>query len=147
MKIRDAMTYEVETIGPEDTVSYAAARMKEMDVGLLPVAKEGRAIGVVTDRDIALRCCGEGSDPRATRVREIMTTEIIQCRDTQELAEAVRLMENKKVRRLVVTNDEGRIAGLLSVDDLATRMHDPTVFSRVLRGMSLAAPPSSNDTP
>jgi CBS domain-containing protein len=144
MNIREAMTSTVETISPTDTVWYAAARMKELDIGLLPVTRDGRAVGVVTDRDLALRSCGEGSDPRTTQVDDVMTREVIECRETQPLADAGRLMEEKKVRRLLVTNEEGLLVGLLSVDDLATRLHDPSVFSRVLRDVSLGLRPESS---
>ncbi|HSG27562.1 MAG TPA: CBS domain-containing protein [Candidatus Krumholzibacterium sp.] len=145
MKVSEVMTSAVETIGPGDTAWYAASRMSELDVGLLPVAEEGRAIGVLTDRDIALRCCGEGRDPRSTEVSEIMTTEVIQCEETEELGQASKIMQDRKIRRLLITNEDGRIAGLLSVDDLATRMHDPSVYSRVLENVSLAAPDSRGE--
>lgn len=140
MQVSEVMTSDVETLSAVDTVAYAAARMRDLDVGFFPVTEDGRAIGVVTDRDIALRCCAESKDPRATPVSEIMTSDIIQCRETENLARATRLMEERKVRRLLVMNDDGRVAGLLSVDDLATRMHDPGVFSRVLHQVALGVP-------
>lgn len=139
MKISEAMTSIVETIRPGDTAQYAGSRMKEHDVGFLPVVVEGRAVGVLTDRDLALRCCGEGRDPHATRVEDIMTPNVIGCRETEEVAAAGRLMEDKKLRRIVVTDDGGLVTGLLSVDDLAARLNDPGVFSRVLRQVGLSA--------
>jgi len=146
MRVTEAMTSDVETLSPDDTVAYAAARMRDLDVGFLPVAREGRALGVVTDRDIAVRCCAEGLDPGATPVTRVMTPDVIGCRDTADLSEATRIMESRKVRRLLITNAEGQIAGLLSVDDLATRMQDPSVFSRVLQNVALAAqPPRATD--
>jgi len=147
MKVSEAMTTEVETISPQDTVEYAAARMREHDIGILPVTEEGRAVGVVTDRDIALRCTAEGRDAGSTPVLDIMTTAVIQCRETQDLAEASRLMEEKKIRRLVVTDDTGTVTGLLSVDDLAARLDDASVFSRVLREVSLSPPRASARRP
>jgi CBS domain-containing protein len=142
MNVSEAMTMGVETISPADTAQYAAARMKENDIGFLPVTEEGRAVGVVTDRDIALRCCAEGRDPHSTTVREIMTRNVIACRETEELSAASRLMEQKKIRRLVVTDEAGIVNGLLSVDDLALRIDDPSVFSRVLRQVAPGPPKS-----
>lgn len=144
MTIQEAMTTSVETISPEDTVQYAAARMKEHDIGMLPVTEEGHAVGVVTDRDIALRCSAEGGDPHAVKVGQIMTRKVIRCRETEDIAEATRLMEARKVRRLVVTDDAGIVTGLLSADDLAARLNDPGVFSRVLRQVSLDIPRSAS---
>lgn len=145
MKISEAMTSIVETIQPGDTAQYAASRMKEHDVGFLPVVAEGRSVGVLTDRDLALRCCAEGRAPHATPVEDIMTRNVIGCRETEEVAAASRLMEETKLRRIVVTDDRGVVTGLLSVDDLAARMNDPGVFSRVLRrvGLSTTSPAGS----
>jgi CBS domain-containing protein len=145
VKISEAMTSIVETIQPDDTAQYAASRMKEHDVGFLPVVVEGQAVGVLTDRDLALRCCAEGRDPHATRVGDLMTPGVIGCRETEGIASASRLMEEKKLRRIVVTDDAGVVTGLLSVDDLAARMNDPGVFSRVLRqaGLTTTSPAGS----
>ena len=146
MKISEVMTTEVESISPDDTCQYAAVRMEELEVGILPVTREGCCIGVVTDRDIALRCCGGGLDPRTTPVSAIMTREVVQCGEGQELADATQMMETHKVRRLVITDEEGYLRGLISVDDLASRLRDTGVFSRVLHDVSLAGPQTALDS-
>src|SRR3954466_11863099 len=102
MRVSEVMTRGVECISPDATLQEAAARMKSLDVGPLPVCDNDRLVGMVTDRDITVRATAEGEAPTDVRVRDIMTLEVFWCFEDQDAAEAARLMEQKQVRRLVV---------------------------------------------
>jgi CBS domain-containing protein len=140
MLVKDAMTANVVNATPRMTVQQAAAAMKERDVGILPVMESRRALGVITDRDIALRCCAEGRDPGSTTVAEIMTREVIDCRETRTLQDAGDLMEKNHVRRVLVTNDSDDVVGVLSLDDLAKRVRNPILTNEVIREVSTIQP-------
>ena len=114
-------TRVLATASPDETVRTAAQRMVEFDVGALVVLKEdraARAVGVLTDRDIVLRCVAEGLAPELTTVSEIMTTPVFTVRDETSINEALAKMASAGTRRLVVVAEGGRIAGVLTLDDI-----------------------------
>ena len=119
MLVREVMTRDAQVVGPEDTIQEAADKMKDFDVGPLPVCEGDRLLGLVTDRDIAVRATAEGFDPWTTKVREVMTPGVIFCFEDQDVAEAARLMKDKQVRRLVVLNRDKRLVGIVTLGDLA----------------------------
>jgi CBS domain-containing protein len=119
MLVREVMTRDAQVVGPEDTIQEAADKMKDFDVGPLPVCEGDRLLGLVTDRDIAVRATAEGFDPWTTKVREVMTPGVIFCFEDQDVAEAARLMKDKQVRRLVVLNRDKRPVGIVTLGDLA----------------------------
>jgi CBS domain-containing protein len=119
MKIQEIMTTNVEFVWPDDTLQDAALKMKEMDIGPLPVCDGGHIMGVLTDRDITVRGVALGCDPRCTMVRDVMTREVIQCYEDEESEEAERLMETRQVRRILVVNRDERLVGIVSLGDLA----------------------------
>jgi CBS domain-containing protein len=135
MQVRELMTPSAEVISPSNTLQEAAERMKELDVGTLPVCEERRLVGMITDRDITVRGVAEGEDPWTDRVRDVMTREVIYCFDDQDIAEAARLMKNKQVRRLPVLNREMRLVGILSLGDVAVHT-DEEVAGNTLEGVS-----------
>src|SRR5690348_861519 len=103
MRVSEVMTRGVECIHPDASLQEAAAKMKSLDIGPLPVCGDhGRLVGILTDRDITVRATAEGEDPTAVCVRDIMTPEVVYCFEDQLVGEAARLMEDKQVRRLVV---------------------------------------------
>lgn len=113
------------TASPDESLRAAARRMAEYDVGTLVVLKEDRgtrAVGVITDRDIALRCVAEKVDPDATLVSEIMTKPVFTVRDETPIGDAIAKMAAAGTRRLVVTAEGDRVAGLLSLDDILDDM-------------------------
>ena len=120
MWVRDVMMRGVEVVAPEATLQEAAAMMRELDVGLLPVCDGPRLVGMLTDRDITVRATAAGKDPNTTPVREAMTHAVITCEADAPLSEAEHLMEEKAVRRLVVLDGYKKPVGLISLDDLAT---------------------------
>ena len=119
MKIEQAMTPAVRCVPADATLVEAAKVMQELDVGAVPVCEAERLAGMLTDRDIVLRCVSEGRDPRRTTVQEIMSEGIIHIYADQELEDAAELMEQKQIRRLPVLNREKRLVGILSLGDVA----------------------------
>jgi CBS domain-containing protein len=120
MKIRDIMTKGVECVRPDDTLQEAARRMKELDVGPMPVCgDEDKIVGMLTDRDIAIRAAAEGKDPKTTMVQDAMSQDVIWCFEDQDLEEAARLMQERKVRRVLVMDRDKHLAGIVSLGDLA----------------------------
>lgn len=137
MQIKEIMTSGVECISPNATIAEAAERMKSLDVGAVPVCGENdELVGMITDRDIAIRCVAAQGDPTSTTVNDIMTPDILFCREDQDLAEAAEMMERQQVRRLVVINDEKRLVGIASLGDLAVKTNDESLCSEVLEAVS-----------
>lgn len=118
-KIHEVMTPHAKCIGPDSTLVEAANQMLELDVGALPICENDRLAGMITDRDLALRGVAESRDPKSTTVRSIMSPGIIYIFEDQDVEEAARLMEVKKIRRLPVLNREKRLVGIVSLGDLA----------------------------
>lgn len=118
MKIRDAMTRNVRMVRPDQTIREAAHLMAELDIGALPVEDSDRLVGMITDRDIAVRAIAEGKGAE-TRVREVMSNEIKYCYDDQTVDEVTRNMGEQRLRRLPVMNRDKRLVGILSLGDLA----------------------------
>jgi len=118
MKVADAMTGVVQLCTPEDTVRDAAEAMAELDVGLLPVAEGDRLVGMISDRDIAIRAVGNGRGPD-TRIGEVMTADVKYCFDDEELEQVSWNMGDIQVRRLPVLNRQKRLVGIISLGDIA----------------------------
>jgi CBS domain-containing protein len=121
MKISKIMSSGVEIISPDDTIQSAAAKMKEADVGFLPVGENDKLIGMLTDRDIALRAVAEGKNPATCKVREIMTDKVLYCREDDAVEDAATSMAEMQIRRVPIVNDEKRLVGVLSIGDIAFR--------------------------
>jgi CBS domain-containing protein len=120
MKVKDAMTRGAECVGPDASLQEAARKMKDLDVGPLPVCGDNdKLVGLLTDRDIVVRAVAEGKDPRTAKVREAMTEGVCYCFEDDDVAEAARLMKEKQIRRLVVLNADKRLTGIVSLGDLA----------------------------
>lgn len=121
MQIKDVMTQCPETIDANAAVMEAAAKMRELDVGSLPVCDGERLLGLLTDRDIAIRLVAAGLDASLTTVSAIMTPDASYCFDDQTLDEAAVLMEAHQIRRLPILNRDKKLIGILSLGDLAIR--------------------------
>lgn len=119
MQIRDLMSNTVIRIAPEETVSVAARTLNQYNVGALPVCgADGKLCGMVTDRDLVIRCIAAGKDPSKTRVREVMTGGVVWATPDLDAALAARLMGRKQIRRLPVVADN-KLCGMISLGDLA----------------------------
>jgi len=121
--IQEAMTSDVTTIEPSTSAREAAGLLESEDVGSLPIVEGDRLVGIVTDRDLALRVLGEGKDA-ATPVSEIASKELVTIDPQQSLDEAARLMAEHQLRRLPVCEEDGRLVGILAQADIAQAGHD-----------------------
>jgi CBS domain-containing protein len=121
MKISEVMTREVRIAGPDQTLAEAARLMAELDAGVLPVANSERLIGMITDRDIAIRGVAEGLGPDA-KVSEVMTQDVKYCYDDDSCDDVAKNMGEIQVRRLPVVNRQKRLVGIVSLGDLAVTM-------------------------
>lgn len=124
MLARDLMTRGVECVGPQEKLRDVAVKMRDMDVGSFPVCEGGRLTGVVTDRDIAIRCVAEGDDPNQTAVRDAMSEDLIFCFEDQTVDEVSQLMRQHQVRRLPVLDGDKNMIGIIAVADLALTASD-----------------------
>lgn len=133
MKVKDAMHKGVEWVSPETTLAEVAKKMRDLDVGAIPIGKSDKLVGMVTDRDIACRGVAEGKDTSKLKAGDVMTKGIIFCSESEELDDALRIMEQKKIRRLPVIDDKKRMVGMLSLGDISR------AASRELTGEVVAA--------
>ena len=113
------MSSHVRLAGPEDTVQRATQMMRDEDTGVLPVGEGDRLIGIVTDRDVALRVAAEGKDPARTKVREVMTQDLKYVFEDEDLEHVADNVAEQQVRRLPVVNRDKRVVGVISLGDLA----------------------------
>lgn len=121
MKVRDVMTQQVYSINANETVDAAARTLTHYNIGVLPVrGSDGSLQGVVTDRDLVIRCMATGRQPEKTRVQDVMTGKVQTVDPDMELPVAAHLMGRLQVRRLPVVK-EGRLCGMVSLGDLAKR--------------------------
>jgi CBS domain-containing protein len=119
MRCEDVMTGELELLRVEDSVQDAARKMRESNVGFLPVCRPDQAcVGTLTDRDIALRVVAEGR-PLKTRVEEVMSSDLVACRPQDDLRVAEDLMRTNQVSRVLCIDDGGRVVGVISLSDIA----------------------------
>ncbi|AGK56338.1 hypothetical protein HYPDE_23258 [Hyphomicrobium denitrificans 1NES1] len=119
MKVKDAMHKGAKWVGPETPISQVAKMMKDLDIGALPVGKDDRLIGMVTDRDITCRGFTDSADPSKLTAEKVMTKGIVYCTADEDIEDAIRLMEAKKIRRLPVIDDKKRMVGMLSLGDVS----------------------------
>lgn len=120
MKIKEVMSKTVEVVNTDASLLEVAKKMKNSDCGCVVVVKDDRLVGMITDRDIAIRCLAEDHDPAGMVAEKVMTRDILYCRDTDDTDDVVRNMGENKVRRLPVLNAEKRLVGIVSLGDLAS---------------------------
>jgi CBS domain-containing protein len=119
MKISEIMTTNPELIDPSASIRDAAKRMKDDDIGALPVGENDRLIGMVTDRDIAVRGVAEDRAPETTTVRDVMSEKIFYCFEDDDIEDAARCMAENQIRRVPILNREKRLTGIVSLADIA----------------------------
>lgn len=119
MKISDAMHIQADWVSADTSVSEIAKLMAKDDIGAVPVGKNDKLIGMITDRDIALRVVAKGLDPEKTSAEMAMTKDIVFCRTNETVEDAIHLMDQKKIRRLPVLDDNKRLVGMLSLGDIS----------------------------
>jgi len=136
MKVREVMRKGVDWVDPDTPVTDLAKLMRQHDIGAIPIGENDRLIGMVTDRDIVCKGLAEDSfDARRATARDVMTRGIHCCREDDDLAKAVRHMEELKVRRLPVINKSKRMIGILSLGDIS-RSAPSDLLSEILKSVS-----------
>jgi CBS domain-containing protein len=132
MRCEQIMKRTVECVTPEDTVQAAARKMRDDNIGFLPVCQDGqKVVGTVTDRDIAIRACADDRSASATRVKEVMTRDVVACRPSDDVSTAQELMGQRHKSRMLCIDDSGKLAGVISLSDLAQLA--PDASARTLR--------------
>ena len=143
MKLREIMSDNVEVIHPDDTLHTAAEKMRDRDIGFLPVCDGERLIGVLTDRDLITRALADGLESKAMLGRDLVTSPAIYCFDDQSVDEAAKLMHDNQIRRLVVLSRDKQMVGVISLGDLAMTADDKLsgdVLQSVSEPMSASRP-------
>lgn len=136
MKAKDLMSTNPEILSPETTLKQAAEKMREQNIGFLPIGENDRLIGTITDRDLAIRGVAAGKDPNKTAVRDIMTDEIRYCFENDSAEKVSEIMSSLKIRRLIILNDNKRMVGIISMGDVATKSQDFKLSGKVIAAIS-----------
>ena len=135
----DVMTSNPICCLPTDNVITVAQTMKRENIGSMPVfdnQESKKLIGIITDRDLAMKVVGEGRDIEATKVEAVMTRKVITCREDDELQRALKLMSEHQLRRIVIVDNVNKVVGIISQADLATRMNQPEKTAEVVKDIS-----------
>ncbi len=119
MKVKDAMHEGVEWMGPSASVVELANKMKQHDIGAIPIGENDKLIGMVTDRDLVIKGFTNGASVQDLTARDVMTEGIVYCSEDEELGDALQIMEDKQIRRLAVINEDKRMVGILSLGDVS----------------------------
>jgi CBS domain-containing protein len=118
MKVKDIMSTDVACIGLEDSIQKAAQLMKRYDVGSIPVCRQGEVVGIVTDRDIALRSVADGQDTTNQTVGEVMSQNLVMGEPDMNVHEAAQMMSQNQIRRLPIVNN-GHLVGIVALGDIS----------------------------
>ena len=122
MNLKEIMTTPVETVTPDTSLAAVANKMLALRIGLLPVSRDQKIVGIVTDRDITIRAVAKGLDPERTEVQVVMTREVFSCPHDSDVMDACNLMEEKQVRRLLVIDAANAPVGIVSLADIALHL-------------------------
>jgi CBS domain-containing protein len=135
-KLSDIMTRDVQVLAPSSTVQQAAEQMSKLDVGAIPVCDGKKLLGMITDRDIAIRSSAKGQDPKATKVTDVMTAEVAWCFDDASIEDVARTMQSKQIRRLPVVDRNKQLVGIVALADVARSGASDRIKSDGLEGVS-----------
>ena len=144
MNVDSCMSTEVFLTTPGHTIGDAARLMKQIDAGILPVGEGDRLVGMITDRDIAIRAVAEGKGPE-TRVGDVMSREILYCYADEDLDDVAMQMRELQVRRMPVLNRDKRLIGIISLGDMAQTDDDPQRAAIALNGVSQPGGPHNQN--
>src|SRR5262245_16798866 len=139
MKVTEIMTRNVQTADPDTPIAKVADKMRDRDIGFVPICEHDRLIGTVTDRDIAIRSVAQGRDPRLAPIREIMTQTVFYCYEDEDVESLAVYMQEKEVRRLLVLNRQKRLVGVVSIGDLAKAPVEKRLVGETLGQIAEAA--------
>ena len=120
-QVKEVMTSQVESITPDSNLEQAAQKMRELNVGSLPVAANDQLLGILTDRDIVVRCIAQGQSPKQVQAQSVMSEHVEFCRPEEPIENAVQKMKEKQIHRIPVVNEDYHLQGIIALADLATR--------------------------
>ena len=132
--VNEIMHRDVRRINADMSLVDAARKMRDLDVGCLPVYEDDELVGIITDRDVACRAIAEAREPAATMVRDVMSRDVTFCFDDQLAVDAAHIMQQKKVRRLPVFDRDNHVVGILTLSDLS--INTPELTGQVVRSVT-----------
>ena len=141
-KLREIMTRNVEIIAPKTTVQEAAKKMKDLNVGAIPVCDGDKLAGMITDRDLVVRVLAEGRNPKTVPVSDAISTDVVFCFEDDDVERASQLMAQHQIRRLPIMSSRKRLVGMVTLGDLAVHGKNPEVSGGVLQQVSTPAHPT-----
>lgn len=141
--VEDVMTKDVECIGQNDTLREAAEKMRTLNVGPLPVCEGDKPVGIITDRDIVVRAVSQGLDPNSTPVSMAMTGDVETVFQDEDIEIAMKTMRDEQIRRILVVDRDGKLAGIVSLADIATEL-DRAHAGKTLEAVSEPSQPATH---
>jgi len=141
MNVEAVMTRDVAVVNPTDSVRAAAAVLKQLNIGSAPVCNGRSLVGMLTDRDIAVRAVADGRDPLNTPVEQVMTRDVVYCFEDQDVQEVADAMAASQVRRMPILNRQHELVGIVSLGDLAVDLSDDELTGEVLEEVSQPSRP------
>jgi CBS domain-containing protein len=141
MEVKEIMTENIETANADQMTIEAAKMMKDLNVGTIPVKEDGNVAGIITDRDIVVRLLAEEKDPNSTPLKDVMTKELTCCSTDDDVENAIKIMEDKKLRRLIVCDQQKNPVGILSLGDVAVKSRRGKLAGEALETISKPAAP------
>ena len=141
MNVESVMTRDVAVVSPTDSVRAAAAVLKQLNIGSAPVCNGRSLVGMLTDRDIAVRAVADGRDPQNTPVEQVMTRDVVFCFEDQDVQEVADAMASSQVRRMPILNRQHELVGIVSLGDLAVDLADDEMTGEVLEEVSQPSRP------
>ena len=135
-KLKEVMTKSPQYIDPATTLVDAAKQMLDLDVGFLPVGDGKKLKGILTDRDIVIRAVASGADTKTAKAGDFLTDEVLYAYEDQDVEFAIKTMQGKQVRRLVIVNRDKDLVGVVSLGDLATRVDDDQPKAKAVEAVS-----------
>jgi CBS domain-containing protein len=136
MQVKDIMSRKVEVVEASSPIQVAAEKMRNYDIGMLPVRDGDKLVGMLTDRDITVRATATGLDPTSTEIKDVVTPGVTYCFENQNLEEAAQIMQSNRVRRLVVLNQQKKLAGIVSIGDLAAKSGIDQLTGKTIKEVS-----------
>ena len=141
MNVDSVMTRDVAVVSPTDSVRAAADVLKRLNIGSAPVCNGRGLVGMITDRDIAVRAVADGRDPVNTSVEQVMTRDVVYCFEDQDVQEVADAMAASQVRRMPILNRQHELVGIVSLGDLAVDLADDEMTGEVLEEVSQPSRP------
>lgn len=137
--VSNVMTRNPVSAKPDDTAASVARLMRDNDIGPVPIVEDNaskRLVGIVTDRDLAIKVVAEGRDPNTTKVNEVMTRDVVTSRDSDDIRNTMEAMSQHQLRRILVVDAEDGLVGIIAQADIATRLNEPEKTGEVVKEIS-----------